>query len=80
MPLKLDTLESTAAWIYKADAEMASFTDNQVALNLKTDTRLGTIEDRQRSLEARVVWITGFSAGVGAMVGVVIAMFFKLAQ
>ena len=68
-PVKVDTLEDCRMWIAEHHGRTEAWWVQQRALNVKTEASLEQLTLRISSIEKRMMWIAGFAAAVGSLLG-----------
>lgn len=73
---KIETLEDVKQWIAGTDARSQAFWDAQKGWNHDMERRTDGIQRRLSSLELRVMWLAGFAAAAGGVLGTVLPKVF----
>lgn len=75
---RIEDLDDVKAWIAGHDGRINAWWEAQHNLNAVEMASLKSLERRMSTLEKRVIWVTAFGAGVGAVIGTLLTAALKL--
>ena len=68
-----DTPEKIAIWCAAHEARCTAYWNEQQRHNDRLETRMQDQDRRLTAVEKRVIWFTGAAAGIGSIIGAIIA-------
>jgi hypothetical protein len=69
-----ESLDDMRIWVAKHEAEIRAWWKEQWRSNRQCESEMSELANRVKKLESKVVWASGWAAGGGALVGVLIAI------
>jgi hypothetical protein len=76
--IRIESLEDAARYIYTHEGKINAWWDAQHRLNVLYRHRFEALEIRISSVEKRVIWASGVAAGLGAVFGSLLQVFFAV--
>ncbi len=66
---KMESLEDVIAYCHHHEGQISAWWGEQHRLNEIQETRFLAVESRITAVEKRMVWVAGFAAGLGSIIG-----------